>query len=134
MKPISKKMAPGPRGLPVIGQSFSYMRDPLGFVENCVKRYGDVVRLSLGGTACLALVHPAHIEQVLRTDAANYHKDSLTRGALTMLGEGLILSEGEFWRRQRRLVQPAFSAQQISRYVDGMARAADETISAWADG
>jgi hypothetical protein len=66
------KMPPGPRGGLLLGNTFAYMKDPLGFLGQSVRTYGDVVKLRLGHLRTYLLVHPQHIEYVLRTHHENF--------------------------------------------------------------
>ena len=61
-------------------------------------------------------------------------KDRLTRWLIPLVGEGLLTSEGDFWRRQRRLTQPAFQHQQIERYAAVMVEQTERMLEAWHDG
>ena len=96
-----------------LDRTLDYMRDPLGFLARVVREHGDVVRMRLGNLPTYLLVNPEHIEYVLRTHADNFIKDVLTRWLTPLVGQGLLTSEGTFWRRQRRLAQPSFQHQQI---------------------
>ena len=127
-------LPPGPRGTPLVGNTFEYVRDELGYLHRCAREFGDVVRLRLGGTIVYVLNHPALIEQVLRGRPEDFRKDVLTRGLIPVVGQGLLTSEGDFWRRQRRLAQPAFQHQQIRRYGEVMVEAAGRMLAGWADG
>jgi cytochrome P450 len=61
-------------------------------------------------------------------------KDKLTRWLIPLVGEGLLTSEGDFWRRQRRLTQPTFQRQQIERYAAVMVEHIERMLEAWHDG
>jgi len=78
--------------------------------------------------------HPDLISQVLREQQSNLMKDKLTRIMSPVLGNGLLISEGEFWRRQRRLAQSAFQHQQIVRYGQVMVEYTERLLSSWHDG
>ncbi len=115
--PAQKKYPPGPKGSLLLGSTFDYLRDPMGFIHGAMREYGDVVWLRLGNLRTYLVSHPEHIEFVLRSHADNFRKDRLTRWLVPLLGEGLLTSEGTFWRRQRRLAQPTFQHAQIERYA-----------------
>lgn len=114
------KRPPGPPGLPILGNTLQYGRDPLGLLTRCAREYGDIVRLRLGFGTFHVLNHPDLVERVLRELADKVRKDELTRSISSILGQGLVTSDGPFWRRQRKLAQPAFQHQAIERYGDVM--------------
>src|SRR3954454_23770947 len=128
------QIPPGPGGGLLLGNTLPYMRDPLGFLARAVRDHGDVVRLRLGNTTTYVLTHPGHIEDVLRIHHQNFIKDKLTRLLIPILGRGLLTSEGDFWRRQRRLSQTAFLQQQDLRYGRVMVGHTERMLSAWGDG
>ena len=85
---------PGPKGSLLLGSTIAYLRDPMGFVEQAKRDYGDVVWLRLGNLRTYLVSHPEQIEYVLRTHADNFMKDKLTRWLIPLVGEGLLTSEG----------------------------------------
>ena len=108
------KPPPGPKGSLFLGNTFAYLRDQIGFLTAAVKQYGDIVRLRLGNLTTYILVNPEHIDYVLRTHADNFMKDKMTQWLIPLVGEGLLTSEGEFWRRQEGWPNPRFSASKSS--------------------
>jgi cytochrome P450 len=132
--PKKIKRPPGPRGGLLLGSTFAYLRDQLGFLTAAVREYGDIVNLRLGNLNTYILVNPEHIDYVLRSHADNFMKDKLTRWLIPLVGEGLLTSEGDFWRRQRRLTQPTFQRQQIERYAMVMVEQTERMLEAWHDG
>jgi cytochrome P450 len=94
-------------------------RDPLAFLTQCAREYGDFVPLRLGLRRGFLLNHPDLIEEVLVTQQRNFVKSPAVR-RLRVLGNGLVSSEGGFWRRQRRLMQPAFHRRRIAAYGEAM--------------
>lgn len=125
---------PGPAGYPMIGNLIPFLRDPLTFFAQCARDYGDVVRLRFPGTQVYLLHHPEHIEYVLRGEPHNFMKDELTRRLANVLGQGLLTSEGDFWRRQRRLAQPAFQPSHIGHYGSVMTSYTERMVQDWQDG
>ena len=99
-----------------------------------MREHGDIVNLRLGNLTTYVLVNPEHIDYVLRSHADNFMKDKLTRWLIPLVGEGLLTSEGDFWRRQRRLTQPAFQRQQIERYAEVMVEQTERMLDAWQEG
>jgi cytochrome P450 len=128
------KIPPGPPGSLLLGHTLPYLRDELGYLTRAVREYGDVVRLRLGNMTMYILVNPEHIEYVLRTHADNFVKDETTRWLIPLVGQGLLTSEGEFWRRQRRLAQPAFQLHQIEHYAGVMIEHTERLLASWRDG
>lgn len=132
----SPRRPPGPRGRFLLGNTLEYARDPLGFLTECARTHGDVVRLRLGDTRVFLVSHPELVEEVLRARAGDVVKDRMTRMLIPLVGRGLLTSEGDFWRRQRRLAQPAFQHHQVDGYGPTMVELAGRLGEAWsaADG
>ena len=128
-------MPPGPKGLPVVGVAFEVRGDPLGAMRRYAREYGDIVRFPVMMQERILLNHPDFIEQVLVVQQSKFHKSELTRRITgRMLGQGLLISEGNFWRRQRRLAQPAFHRARVNEYAATMAEIAQSHIAQWRDG
>src|SRR5215472_122479 len=114
------KIPPGPRGLPLLGSLPEYVRDTLGFMTRLARQYGDAARFRLGRMPYYLFNHPDQIEQVLRSRSEHFIKDRPLQVTTSVLGRGLLTSEGDLWRRQRRLIQPAFLAQRVHGYAPAM--------------
>jgi cytochrome P450 len=129
------RVPPGPKGLPLVGVSFKFARDPLMMLQSVAKEYGDIVQLPVGFENRLFINHPDWITQVLVVQHGKFHKSDLTRRLLgNLLGQGLLTSEDDFWRRQRRLAQPAFRRSRINEYSPTMVDIAQEHIRDWRNG
>jgi cytochrome P450 len=124
----------GPKGQFLWGHLAEYRRDTLGFVNRCAREYGDIVPIRLGHKPLLLLNHPDYIEHVLVTNNRNFTKDFSLRLYRPIIGNGLLTSEGDFWLRQRRLAQPAFSRQRIAAYSDNMVAYTERLLAEWHDG
>jgi cytochrome P450 len=126
---------PGPKGVPIMGMALSLRRDPLAGMRQMARDYGDVVRFYVMMQERVLLNHPDLINQVLVIQQGKFHKSELTRRiTVRMLGQGLLISEGEFWRRQRRLAQPAFHRSRTNDYAATMLEIAQAHIREWRDG
>ncbi len=126
---------PEPKGHPLLGVMKDYTRDRLGFLASAVRDYGDVVQFRFGPFPAVILSNPHDIHQVLVTDAKKYIKPRLSKLILgRFLGDGLITSDGEFWKRQRRLAQPAFHSKRIENYAQVMVEQTCRIINEWGDG
>src|ERR1700739_1306801 len=98
---------PGPKGQLVVGMALKLRRDPLNLLRNLAREYGDNVLFHVLMRERILLNHPDLVEQVLVIQQDKFHKSELTRRITErMLGKGLLTSEGDFWRRQRRRVGP----------------------------
>jgi cytochrome P450 len=128
-------LPPGPTGSLIMGVMREFNRDTLGFVERC-RNYGDVVRSRFLYVHAYFLYNPDDIETLLTTNAKNFRKAQSLRSPFfhRLVGNGLVTSEGDFWRRQRRLAQPAFHRQRISSYGEVMVNYAQRTIDTWRAG
>jgi len=126
---------PGPTGLPVLGLTLAIRRDALGTLRHVAHEYGDIVRMPIAFQDRIFLNHPDYIEQVLVIQQAKFHKSELTKRVTEgLLGQGLLISEGDFWRRQRRLMQPSFHRSRVDEYAATMAESAQRHIQGWTDG
>ncbi len=112
---LARNLPPGPKRRPVVGNLLAYSRDPLGFLTRCAREYGDVVRLGFPGPPAYLISQPEHVEYVLVKNNRNFVRDRYTRAELRILGNGLLVNEGDSWRRQRRLAQPAFHRAEMMR-------------------
>ena len=95
-------------------------RDPLGFFSKLAADYGDFVQFRIGPRQLYLLTDPELIREVLVGMPRALHKDQGIQAIKLLLGEGLLGSEGEFHRRQRRLSQPAFHSARIGSYAQTM--------------
>jgi len=128
-------LPPGPKGWPILGVALEGRRDPLDMLRRYAREYGDIVRLPVLRQIRILLNHPDWIEQVLVVQHGKFHKSVLMNRVIEpMLGQGLLLSEGDFWRRQRRLAQPAFHRARINEYAAAMTGIAEAHVRAWRDG
>jgi cytochrome P450 len=125
---------PGPRRIIPLSGLFAYRKGPLPFFQNLAAQFGDISYFRLGPQEAFFLNHPDYIKDVLVTNHQNFHKGLVLQRAKRLLGEGLLTSEGDFHRRQRRLAQPAFHRARIASYADVMTAYAKETRERWHDG
>ena len=105
-------------------------RDPIGALNELLARYGDTVRLYLGGVRPSVVTRdPALVQHILQKNHRRYFKSDLTHGLLRYLGRGLLTNEGADWLRQRRLIQPGFHRQRLAGLTRLMRQAADEWVA-----
>jgi cytochrome P450 len=132
---VRAPLPPGPKGSLIMGVMREFNRDTLGFIERC-RDYGDVAHSRFLYVHAYFLYNPSDIETLLTTNAKSYRKAESLRSPFfaRLVGNGLVTSEGDFWRRQRRLVQPAFHRQRISSYGDVMVEYTQRAIANWQHG
>lgn len=121
----------------LLGSARELRKDPFGAYGRAMKAHGETARFRVGpprfGFEFDAVFRPEGARQVLATDVAKYRKDAPVFAEMRrLLGEGLLTSEGERWRRDRRIVQPLFTRRRIATYVDTIATAADDLVASWA--
>jgi len=111
---------PGPKGFVPGLTLLAFARDPLRFLTNMSRTYGDVAHFWLGSESFFFLSHPDYIKDVLVTHNTSFMKGRGLQRAKRLLGEGLLTSENPLHQRQRRLAQPAFHRQRIASYASLM--------------
>ena len=128
-------LPPQRKGKLFTGVMPEFNRDILDFVVK-TRDYGDIVRMRFLYLTAYFIYHPDDIESLLSTNAKNFIKARSLRTPFfrRLVGNGLLTSEGDDWRRQRRLAQPAFHRQRISGYGDVMVEYAARMIAGWKDG
>ncbi len=132
MSSIARLFPPGPKAPFPLGNLPAFKRDASGFLLAAYREHGEVVRLKLGPANFFLLVRPEHVRQVLQEQARKYSKR--TRAAAKnrlVMGDGLLLSEGDFWLRQRRIAQPAFHRQRIAGLGASMVALSLKTADKW---
>ena len=125
---------PGPRSL-LPGSSLRALhRDPIRFLTRTARTYGDASHWRFGSQHFFLFKHPDQIRDVLVTNARSFMKGRALQRTKIFLGEGLLTSEGELHRRQRRLVLPAFHRDRIQRYGEVMVEYGRRARERWRDG
>src|SRR5258708_31955953 len=92
-------------------------RDRLSLLSDAAGEYGDVVRFDMGPKTIYFFNHPDHAKHVLTDNPTNYRKGMGLSEARRILGDGLLTSEGETWRRQRQIISPAFRRERVARFA-----------------
>ncbi len=118
----------------LLGNLLALRRDPLDFLTRCARQYGDITRYRVLRITVYLLNHPDHIESVLAANPRDFHKGRALRAARSLLGNGLLTSEGEDWRRQRRSAQPAFHRERLAAFSPVIVDCAQRMLSRWRNG
>jgi cytochrome P450 len=126
----------GPRGHWLTGCMREFRSDPLGLYRRTWQNHGDIARIrAFPGIYVYFLVHPDAVEHVLVRNHLNYHKpDFFNDNVGELSGNGLITSEGDTWRTQRKLVQPAFHRERLARLGEVMVEATEGLLRDWERG
>jgi cyclooctatin synthase len=130
---IAREVPEVPGGRRRLGHALEFRRDPLRLFQR-VREYGDVVRIRFGPAPVYILNSPDAIRQALVNEARKLEKGIQFGRARRLIGNGLVLSDGGFHQRQRRLMQPAFHRAEIARYTGTMRDVAVPRIEGWRDG
>lgn len=131
-QPAQPKNIPLTKGLPLVGSIPQIVKDPFGYLKQAHTTYGDLYNLNLGLSKMLMLNHPRQIQHVFVDNAQNYRKGGGMWDAIrAMLGNGLVVSEGSFWLRQRRMMQPQFHRQRLAALTELMVSAMQDALDTW---
>ena len=123
--------APGPRFATPFGFLAVMRRDPLRFLEECRRTYGDVVQIRFFLWRSFVFARPGDIRHILHENHRNYWKGLVVAKLKRIGGEGLVFSDGDLWRRQRQLVQPAFHRDRIAAMAGMMTDATAALLDRW---
>lgn len=111
--------------------------DPIAFVGRRFDAHGDLYYAPSGGTDLYVTRHPDHLEKVLVSEARHFIKPEtgrVTSMLKRLLGEGVLLANGEVWRRHRRMIQPALGRKRLASYADAMVEEAQRHVELWPKG
>ena len=128
-QPVQIKQIPAPRGLPLLGHIPELSRDPLGYFLRNGRAFPQIVRLDLGPRQMILVSHPDQVKYILQDNNKNFAKGYDT--ARPVLGNGLVTAEGEEWRRERRLMQPAFNRSSLLELLPMMVSSTQEALEDW---
>jgi cytochrome P450 len=133
---MARALPPSLPGTPGLGVLPALRRDVLGTLERARRELGDVVRLEAGPpglrSTIFGLFHPDDVRHAMATEAARYRKDNrFYREIRWALGDGLLNSQDERWKRQRRFIQPLFTRRRIAGYAEGMGAEAETLAPRW---
>jgi cytochrome P450 len=124
---------PTVKGLPLLGvlpKLFS--GDPFEYLKNIMLEQGDLVQLNFGPQPVYLVSHPDYLQRILRDNYQNYRKpDMLYARARKSMGNGLILSSGDFWLRQRRMIQPHLHRNQLGNLFLDIRWAIANVLTGW---
>jgi cytochrome P450 len=126
-------LPPGPKGLPWLGTLLWLYRDFPGWLHTMGHDYGGISSTRLGPTTMWMVNAPELIEEVLMGRHRQCVKDPSTRELRSLVGTGLLTSEGELWRQSRRLAAPPLQPKRIADYAPTMVACAERMFSGFAE-
>lgn len=126
------RVPPGPKGKPLVGVGQEMQRDIVTKLMEGFRQYGDIVRFPIPRYQIYLLAHPDHVKHVLQDNNKNYPKIPLVDNKFKRIsGEGLLTASGPHWKKQRRLVQPAFHRQRIRSFAAIMTETTGKALQRW---
>jgi cytochrome P450 len=129
MTHVVRRVPPGPSRAAAMRMLVVMSRDRLGMMTSAAQRYGDASRLPVGHKTLYFFNHPDHAKHVLADNSGNYQKGIGLVHARRALGEGLLTSEGDLWRKQRTVIQPAFQSKRIAAQAGVIAAEAANLVA-----
>lgn len=125
------KPIPGPRGLPFLGVMPEMVSDMLGLFDRTAREYGGIAQFKLLNKPYLLVTDPEYVKYILQDNYKNYIRGRSVETGRVLLGNGLPLIDGEFWLRERRLLQPAFHRERLEKLTSRMTDVIDPALQAW---
>ncbi len=120
-----KLIPPGPP------EKYCPSQDLLSWMRDHFSRFGDIYKASAFGTDVYVVSDPRYADYVLRENWQNYKKGQAIKRVGLLLGNGLMVSEGEFWKSQRRMIQPSFHQEAVSALITIVTTANIALLKKW---
>lgn len=130
-------MPRAPGGDHFLGHNHDFRNDRMGTLARVAKTDAGILRLQIPfpGVNAAVAVGPDIVQEMLVEKARSFHKSDMLRFSLwNLAGEGLFTSNGDLWKRQRRLLAPLFTPRALGAYAEDMVECAHRTVSGWRDG
>ncbi|MBA3867824.1 MAG: cytochrome P450 [Anaerolineae bacterium] len=135
----AQTLPPGPQAarniIQILQLMRNFQRDLLGFTGGNFARYGGIWKIEAGKETQYMIAEPDLIQEILVKQSDKFNKSSdyknTDKGLARFLGNGLVTSDGDFWKRQRKLVAPAFHTKRIEAYAQTMVDATQAMLDRW---
>lgn len=125
---------PGPPSHFLLGNLAGFKRNPLACMIAWQRTYGDLMRFKLGPKEFYLISHPDLAELALiqqQEDFVKIYDPNKPNGLALILGQGLVTSSGDLWRKQRKLIQPVFHRSNVYTMLPAMAAACHKLMAKW---
>jgi cytochrome P450 len=132
--PLGLPRPPGPPATAMLTELRALQRGPVEYFGSLAQRFGPVARTRIGHERIVVVSDPAAVHDLLVRQQGLLHKDRITNLLRRSLGEGLLTSEGDFWRKQRKTMAPLFRRKQLAAWVDEMVLTSEALVATLADG
>ncbi|UCM87918.1 cytochrome P450 [Streptomyces marincola] len=126
-----RRVAPGPKGAPLLGSLGSWKRNTADFLLGLQRDYGEIVRMRLGPMTVYQVTEPDAVRRVLVQNHGNYVRGPLYEQFGVVMGKGLLTTDGEFWRAHRRTVQPVFLRNAVPDIMPNLVEATGRMLDEW---
>lgn len=132
MNTHQKNKIPGPKGLSLLRSNLKFKKDPLGVITEMTHEFGDIICFRFGPETLYIISHPDHMKHLFVDHHKNYGKQTrLWKKLNPFLGQGLLSREGEFWQKERKIIQPTFHRERISTFAESMTQSTEELLQKW---
>lgn len=132
---MTHKPVPGPKGHPLLGSVAEFAANPAEYLLRLAVEYGDIVQFRVLHFHFYMVTKPEYIQEVLVAQQQKFNKSPRDVAIMSkFLGRGILLTDGAYHRRQRKMVQPAFHTHRIQAYADTMVDYTLRLMNTWEDG
>lgn len=125
------KTIPGPRGLPILGVMPEMVSDMLGLFTKTSREFGGIAQFKLLNSTYFLITNPDYVKYILQDNYKNYIRGRSVETGRVLLGNGLPLIDGDFWLRERRLLQPAFHRERLAALTSTASSVIESFIQNW---
>ncbi|MBA0050978.1 cytochrome P450 [Streptomyces sp. AJS327] len=127
----ASRTVPGPKGVPVLGSLPQWKRSTAEFLLRTQRDYGEISRIRLGPQSVYLVSDPEAVDHVLRGNNGNYVRGTLYEQFKIVMGDGLLTTDGDFWKAHRRAMQPAFLRRAVAAVGPYTVDATREMLDGW---
>lgn len=125
------KTIPGPRGLPILGVMPEMVSDMLGLFTKTSREFGGIAQFKLLNSTYFLITNPDYVKYILQDNYKNFIRGRSVETGRVLLGNGLPLTDGDFWLRERRLLQPAFHRERLAALTSTVSKVIESLVQKW---